>query len=103
MLQALWKKSADGPIRGVFGCVMAPTRELAFQIAQSVEALGSDIGVKCVVLVGGMDMVSQSIALSRNPHIIVCSPGRLVDHLENTKGFNLKSLQYLVHPPPGSG
>jgi hypothetical protein len=39
---------------------MAPTRELAFQIAQSFEALGSEIGVKCAVIVGGMDMVSQA-------------------------------------------
>lgn len=77
---------------------MAPTRELAFQIAQSFEALGSEIGVKCAVIVGGMDMVSQAIALSRKPHVIICSPGRLVDHLENTKGFNLKTLQYLVWP-----
>ena len=43
-----------------------------------------------------MDMMSQSIALSKKPHVIVCTPGRLVDHLENTKGFNLKNLKYLV-------
>lgn len=41
-------------------------------------------------------MMSQSIALSKKPHVIVCTPGRLVDHLENTKGFNLKNLKYLV-------
>lgn len=43
-----------------------------------------------------MDMMSQSIALSKRPHIIVATPGRLMDHLENTKGFSLKSLKYLV-------
>ncbi|KAK5669799.1 ribosomal RNA processing protein, variant 2 [Batrachochytrium dendrobatidis] len=43
-----------------------------------------------------MDMMSQSIALSKKPHVIICTPGRLVDHLENTKGFNLKHLKYLV-------
>ena len=77
-------------------CVLAPTRELAAQISEQFEALGSKIGVKSVVLVGGLDMVSQSIALAKKPHILVCTPGRLVDHLENTKGFNLKSLKYLV-------
>lgn len=41
-------------------------------------------------------MMSQSIALSKRPHIIVATPGRLMDHLENTKGFSLKSLKYLV-------
>lgn len=40
--------------------------------------------------------MSQSIALSKRPHIIVATPGRLMDHLENTKGFSLKSLKYLV-------
>ena len=71
-------------------------RELAFQISEQFEALGSLIGVKCAVLVGGMDMMSQAIAISKNPHVIVCTPGRLVDHLENTKGFHLKKLKYLV-------
>lgn len=41
-------------------------------------------------------MVSQSIALGKKPHIVVATPGRLLDHLENTKGFSLRSLKYLV-------
>lgn len=41
-------------------------------------------------------MLTQQIALSKNPHVIVCTPGRLVDHLENTKGFNMQKLRYLV-------
>lgn len=52
--------------------------------------------MKCVVVVGGMDMMSQSLMLAKKPHIIIATPGRLVDHLENTKGFNLRSLKYLV-------
>jgi ATP-dependent RNA helicase DDX47/RRP3 len=71
-------------------------RELAIQISEQFEALGATIGVKCAVIVGGMDMMTQSIALAKKPHIIICTPGRLVDHLENTKGFNLKQLKYLV-------
>lgn len=61
-----------------------------------MEALGADIGVRCAVIVGGVDMVAQAIALSKRPHVIVGTPGRLVDHLENTKGFNLRKLAYLV-------
>jgi ATP-dependent RNA helicase DDX47/RRP3 len=71
-------------------------RELAVQIGEQFEAIGSGIGVRSAVIVGGMDMMSQQIALSKKPHIIVCTPGRLVDHLENTKGFNMKNLKYLV-------
>lgn len=79
-----------------YAVVLAPTRELAIQIAEQFEGLGSVIGVKCAVVVGGVDMMAQSITLSRKPHIIVATPGRLVDHLENTKGFSLSKLKYLV-------
>ena len=91
VLQALM----DRP-QSFFGLVLAPTRELAYQISQAFEALGSLISVRCAVIVGGMDMVPQSIALGKKPHIIVATPGRLLDHLENTKGFSLRSLKYLV-------
>ncbi|KAI9562499.1 hypothetical protein GHT06_009937 [Daphnia sinensis] len=80
----------------LFGLILTPTRELAFQISEQIEALGSSIGVKCAVIVGGIDMMSQSLMLAKKPHIIIATPGRLVDHLENTKGFNLKALKYLV-------
>ena len=41
-------------------------------------------------------MVPQAIALGKKPHIIVATPGRLLDHLENTKGFSLRALKHLV-------
>ncbi|KAF2767593.1 DEAD-domain-containing protein, partial [Teratosphaeria nubilosa] len=91
ILQALLDKPQP-----LFGLVLAPTRELAYQISQQFEALGSLISVRCAVLVGGMDMVPQAIALAKKPHIIVATPGRLLDHLENTKGFSLRQLKYLV-------
>ena len=47
-------------------------------------------------IIGGMDMVSQAVILGKKPHVIIATPGRLVDHLENTKGFNLRALKYLV-------
>ncbi|KAI8937303.1 ribosomal RNA processing protein [Plenodomus lindquistii] len=91
ILQSLLEKP-----QALFGLILAPTRELAYQIAQQVDALGSIINVKCATLVGGMDMVPQAIALSKRPHIVVATPGRLLDHLENTKGFSLKHLKYMV-------
>ncbi|XP_023291880.2 probable ATP-dependent RNA helicase DDX47 isoform X1 [Lucilia cuprina] len=91
ILQAL----LDNPQR-YFALILTPTRELAFQISEQFEALGSSIGVKCCVVVGGMDMVSQALQLGKKPHIIIATPGRLVDHLENLKGFNLKAIKYLV-------
>ncbi|XP_028417394.1 probable ATP-dependent RNA helicase DDX47 [Dendronephthya gigantea] len=91
ILQAL----LENPQR-LFALVMTPTRELAFQISEQFEALGSVISIKCAVIVGGIDMMSQSLALAKKPHIIVATPGRIVDHLENTKGFNLRPLKFLV-------
>ncbi|XP_050769753.1 probable ATP-dependent RNA helicase DDX47 isoform X2 [Gymnogyps californianus] len=80
----------------LFALVLTPTRELAFQISEQFEALGSSIGVHSAVIVGGIDTMSQSLALAKKPHVIIATPGRLVDHLENTKGFNLRALKFLV-------
>ncbi|EFY95026.1 DEAD/DEAH box helicase [Metarhizium robertsii] len=91
ILQALLDKPQP-----LFGLVLAPTRELAHQIGQAFEALGSSISLRCAVIVGGLDMVPQAVALGKKPHIIVATPGRLVDHLEKTKGFSLRTLKYLV-------
>lgn len=58
-------------------------------------------GLECALIIGQGDMEQQKIALvgnkSRAPaHIIIAAPGRLFDHLKNTKGFDLKSLKFLV-------
>lgn len=82
--------------RRYFALILTPTRELAFQIAEQIDELGREIGVTSCVLVGGMDMVDQAVQISKKPHVIIATPGRLVDHLENTKGFNLNSIKYLV-------
>ncbi|CAL1708681.1 unnamed protein product [Somion occarium] len=91
ILQKLW----DTP-QGLFACVLAPTRELAYQISQQFEALGSTIGVRCAVVVGGLDMQSQMVALAKKPHIVIATPGRLQDILENMKGFSLRNIKFLV-------
>ena len=82
--------------RRLFALILTPTRELAIQIHEQVTALGSGFQIKSAVLVGGMDMMTQAIALAKKPHIIIATPGRIVDHLEKTKGFNLQALKYLV-------
>ncbi|KAK6053913.1 hypothetical protein COOONC_08582, partial [Cooperia oncophora] len=57
----------------LFGLILTPTRELAFQIAQQFEALGAGIGLIVAVIVGGVDMTTQALALAKRPHIIVGS------------------------------
>lgn len=93
IIQALLDSESHPPF---FGCVLSPTRELAIQIAEQFEALGADIGLRTAVLVGGIDINQQQIALAKRPHIIIGTPGRLMDHLSNTKGFSLRALKYLV-------
>ncbi len=84
ILQALLEKPES-----LFALVLAPTRELAAQIAQPFEALGSMISLRCALILGGLDMVQQAIALGKKPHVVVATPGRLPDHLEKTNGFSL--------------
>lgn len=79
-----------------FAVVIAPTRELAFQIHEQFQALGTGIGARSVAIVGQVDSVAQAVALAKKPNVIVATPGRLVDHLENTKGFSLRNARYLV-------
>ncbi|XVF82508.1 hypothetical protein PTKIN_Ptkin16aG0054700 [Pterospermum kingtungense] len=79
-----------------FALVLSPTRELAIQISKEFESLGCGISLKCAVLVGGLDLMTEQIAIGKRPHIIVGTPGRVVDHLNNTRGFSLRMLKYLV-------
>jgi ATP-dependent RNA helicase DDX47/RRP3 len=91
ILQKIWEEP-----KGLFACVLAPTRELAYQISEQFEALGSAMGIRCAVVIGGMDMPTQQIALAKRPHIVIGTPGRLLDHLETTKGFSFRTLKFLV-------
>jgi ATP-dependent RNA helicase DDX47/RRP3 len=47
-------------------------------------------------LVGGVSLVDQAVQLAKGPHIIICTPGRIIDHLQNTKGFSLKNVKVVV-------
>lgn len=79
-----------------YAVVIAPTRELVFQIHEQFEALGVELGVRAIAISGGVDSMAQALALAKRPHVIVATPGRLVDHLENTKGFSLRLTKFLV-------
>ena len=61
---------------GIFALILTPTRELAFQISQQVEAFGAQLPVRQCTVVGGVDMTKQSTALDNRPHIVVATPGK---------------------------
>jgi ATP-dependent RNA helicase DDX49/DBP8 len=74
---------AKDPI-GVYAVILTPTRELALQIYEQFQALGSPQSLKTLLITGGVDMSAQAIALGQRPHIVVATPGRLADHILNS-------------------
>src|SRR5215203_91041 len=64
------------------GLILSPTREIALQTQAFLEFFGGDFGLRTVCLIGGVKMGPQLQGLRRRPHIIVATPGRLIDHLE---------------------
>lgn len=91
-------KWAEDPF-GVCGLVLTPTRELAIQIADQFAALGSSVGIKTCVVIGGMEMAKQSKELKEKPHFVIATPGRLADEiLSNGEEVipGLKRVKYLV-------
>jgi ATP-dependent RNA helicase RhlE len=64
------------------GLIVLPTRELALQVNESLDNIGRSFGLKTSVLIGGENMGKQLMSLRRQPHIIIATPGRLIDHLE---------------------
>ena len=77
------------------GLVILPTRELAIQVDESLHRIGQSLGLKTAVLIGGESMPRQIRALKQNPHIIIGTPGRLNDHLQQ-KTIDLSSVAILV-------
>lgn len=77
------------------GLIVLPTRELALQVNESLKKIGGGIGLKTAILIGGESMPKQIRALATKPHIIIATPGRLIDHIE-TKKINLNSTTILV-------
>lgn len=75
--------------------VMLPTRELANQVAQELEILGKHREVRVLPVYGGVGYNEQVDALERGVHIIVGTPGRILDHLGNGR-MDLSRLRTLV-------
>ncbi|KAF9075897.1 P-loop containing nucleoside triphosphate hydrolase protein [Rhodocollybia butyracea] len=95
-LPIIQKLSADP--YGIFALVLTPTRELAFQISEQFAVVGNAINVRTAVIVGGMDMMAQALELGNRPHIVIATPGRMVDHLKSSGSgeWNLSRVKFLV-------
>lgn len=96
LLQILYnnKMNEKGP-RKVKALILTPTRELAVQIGESLDAYGKYTGLRHAVIYGGVSQVPQTKALRSGVDIIVATPGRLLD-LINQKYISLNHLKILV-------
>ncbi|KAK4508772.1 hypothetical protein PRZ48_002511 [Zasmidium cellare] len=84
---------------GIFAVVLTPTRELALQIYEQFQAIGGGQGLKCLLVTGGAEMRVQAIELAKRPHIVIATPGRLADHVENSGEdtiCGLRRCKYIV-------
>ncbi|MEC4673116.1 MAG: DEAD/DEAH box helicase [Nitrospirota bacterium] len=75
------ERLADGPKGRPRALILAPTRELAFQIQEAVDKLGRSRRIFSTTIVGGSDMQAQVRGLRQRPDVIVATPGRLLDHM----------------------
>lgn len=77
------------------GLVILPTRELALQVDETLQKIGREIGLRTAIIIGGASMPNQIKMIRRNPHIIIGTPGRIIDHLDQ-KTLNLSNVTVLV-------
>ncbi len=82
-------------LRGKKGLVVLPTRELAAQINEVFRRVGSPLGIRTAVLIGGESIRNQIFALKKNPQIIIGTPGRIIDHIKQ-RAVSLGSISVLV-------
>ncbi len=81
--------------RKKMGLILLPTRELAVQVEETLRKLAGPLGLRSAILIGGMAMGPQIRQLKAKPHIIVATPGRLIDHMEQ-RNTSLTNVGVLV-------
>jgi ATP-dependent RNA helicase RhlE len=97
ILQLLYKQEQKSPSkrRRIKALILTPTRELAIQIEESFNAYGKHTGLKSTVIFGGVSQHSQVDRLNRGIDILIATPGRLLDLMQ--QGFvHLNELQFFV-------
>ena len=84
-----------GHLDGLGALVISPTRELALQIFEELRKVGKRHEFSAGLLIGGKDVAEEASRLS-GMNILVCTPGRLLQHMDETPGFDASSLQVLI-------
>jgi ATP-dependent RNA helicase DeaD len=85
----------DAGSRFVQALILAPTRELAIQVSEEINSLTGDKKIKAMPIYGGQSIDVQLRKLKKGVHIVVGTPGRVIDHL-NRKTLKLKHIEHLI-------
>ncbi|KAF9257774.1 DEAD-domain-containing protein [Marasmius fiardii PR-910] len=94
VLEILYRRKW-GPMDGLGALIISPTRELAVQIFQVLRSIGGYHSFSAGLVIGGNNLKDESDRLSRM-NILVATPGRLLQHMDQTFGFESDNLQLLV-------
>lgn len=89
------KPNKPGMVRRIRSLILTPTRELALQIADNIKAYSQFTEIRCSAIVGGVSQKVQERALQQGADIIIATPGRLID-LINQKRIDLQHVEILV-------
>ena len=95
LLQMLHQQTQEGPQRRLSTLILTPTRELAIQIGESIEAYGRFLPLRHAVIFGGVPQYSQVRAMRQGVDIVVATPGRLTD-LVNQGVISLRHIRFFV-------
>ena len=95
ILQRLAENRRPAPRRGCRALILSPTRELATQIADSFKAYGKHMGLSVAIVFGGVKYGPQVRALAGGVDVLVATPGRLIDHIQE-KVANLSETEIFV-------
>ncbi len=95
IIEQLLVKKHEGAYRGPKALILAPTRELAIQIGENIAVYVSKTHLRHTVVFGGVSVVNQIKELRRRPEILIATPGRLLD-LINQRELSLQEVRFLV-------
>ena len=95
LIQLLHGERSSQKMKGIRALVLAPTRELAIQVAENFGKYGKHTGIRHTVIFGGVSQHQQTQALRRGVDVLIATPGRLLD-LVIQGHVNLQHIEYLV-------
>lgn len=94
VIEALWRQQWSS-IDGLGALIISPTRELAYQTFEVLCKIGCKHDLSAGLIIGGKDLKHEQERIRRT-NIVVCTPGRLLQHMDETPDFTCNSLQVLV-------